>query len=1059
MITFMEKPYSDDETFNVLCPLVRNWFKDKFKEFSPPQKFSIMNIHKRENTLISSPTGSGKTLSAFTAILNELIQLSGKGLIEDKVYCIYISPLKALANDIEKNLNQPLKELKTYAEKTIKGSSAKIDIKVSIRTGDTTNSEKAGMLKKSPHIIITTPESLGIMLTSPKFREKLKNIEWVIIDEIHSIASSKRGTQLSVCLERLSILVKKDNPNHEFTRIGLSATVSPLEKVAKFLVGMEDYSMEKFRSCKIIDVQNIKKMDLKVLSPVSNLIESDFKTTHDRMYELLDKLIQDHKTTLIFTNTRSATERVVHHLKDKFPRNYVKLDEGKSSEEYKEIDDKYFIGAHHSSLSKDHRLNIENRLKDGKLKCVVSSTSLELGIDIGYIDLVILLGSPKSVARALQRIGRSGHKLHDISKGRIIVLDRDDLVECSVLLKAAIEHKIDKVDIPENPLDVLAQEIFGMAVEESRSLDEVYNIVKKSYAYRTLERKDFIEVIRYLTGQYVSLEDRNVYAKIWYDESNGMIGKKGKLARVLYMTNIGTIPDESFIKVKLQGMKDEDKSFIGKIDENFLERLKRGDVFVLGGNTYEFLYAQGMTAFVKASINRPPTVPSWASETLPLSFDLSLEIQKFRRLMNDYFDNGSSKEDILEFINKYLYVDQYGANAIYEYFNDQYKYSLIPHDKRLTIEYFTEGKKRYIIFHTLYGRRVNDVLSRVLGLIISRIQHKDVEININDNGFYILTEENIQASRAFSLIKSKDLRKISEISLDKSEVLARRFRHCATRALMILRTYMGRRKSVGKQQLSSRLLINSVRRISEEFPILKEARREILEDLMDIKNSEKVIENIEHKRVTIKEVYTDMPSPFAFNIITMGYTDIMKMEDKLAFLRRMHDMVKAKISLDEGKKITKVERAKMEENIFNYDSFWKEQEQKASDEMNQELEKLKVLTWNLRRVPFLIREHIVDIIDGKKDVRQDFVEAIKLYKNEIDETWPDELRSFLFNRLIELKELPPEFIDRKNDKKIVQKKNDDENLKDKKDNEKNNDKKLEEQKNDGKIIKKKKRIK
>lgn len=1009
MISFMEKPYSDDETFNVLCPLVRDWFKDKFKEFSPPQKFSIMNIHMRENTLISSPTGSGKTLSAFTAILNELIQLSGKGLIENKVYCIYISPLKALANDIEKNLNLPLKEIKAFADKTIKGASEKIDIKVAIRTGDTTTSERASMLKKSPHIIITTPESLGIMLTSPKFREKLQGVEWVIIDEIHSIASSKRGTQLSVCIERLSALVKKNNPALEFTRIGLSATVSPLEKIAQFLVGMENAELERFRPCKIIDVQNIKSMDLKVLSPVPNLIESDYKTTYDRMYELLDRLIQDHKTTLIFTNTRSATERVVHHLKDRFPRNYIKLNEEKE-DNASGIDEKSYIGAHHSSLSKEHRLNIENRLKDGKLRCVVSSTSLELGIDIGYIDLVILLGSPKSVARALQRIGRSGHKLHDISKGRIIVLDRDDLVECSVLLKAAIEHKIDKVDIPENPLDVLAQEIFGMAVEESRSLDEVYSIVRKSYAYRNLERKDFIEVIRYLTGQYASLEDRNVYAKVWYDESNGMIGKKGKLARVLYMTNVGTIPDESFIKVKLQGSKDDEKSFIGKIDENFLERLKRGDVFVLGGNTYEFLYAQGMTAFVKSSVNRPPTVPSWASETLPLSFDLSLEIQKFRRLMNEYFEKKSSKDEIIGFINKYLYVDQYGANAIYEYFYDQYNYSIIPHDKRITIEYFTEEKKRYIIFHTLYGRRVNDVLSRVLGLVISRIQHKDVEMNINDNGFYILTEENIQASRAFSLIKAKDLRKISEMSLDKTEVLARRFRHCATRSLMILRTYMGRRKSVGKQQLSSRLLISSVRRISEEFPILKEARREILEDLMDIKNSEKVIENIEHKRVAIKEIYTDMPSPFAFNIITMGYTDIMKMEDKLTFLRRMHDMVKAKISLKEGKRMTKTEREKIDENVFNYDTFWKKQEQEMADEKGRESEKLKIMTWNLKRVPFLIREHIVDIIDGKKDVRQDFIEAIKLYKKEIDDNWPEELRFFIFNRLVELKELPEEFL-------------------------------------------------
>jgi len=1010
-IEYMSEPYSEEVTLDVLTPLVREWFVNKFKTFSPPQTYSIMNIHKKQNTLISSPTGSGKTLSAFMTILNELIRLSGKDQLENKVYAIYISPLKALANDIEKNLNTPLKEISELAEKKIKGASKKIDIRVAIRTGDTSTSEKAAMLKKTPHIIITTPESFAIMLTSPKLREKFRDAEWVILDEIHAIASGKRGTQLALCLERLEYITKVPP-----TRIGLSATVAPLDKIANFLVGMQDYNLEIPRDCKIIDVQAIKHLDLKVLSPVPNLIESDFKKTQDETYKLLDRLIQDHKTTLIFTNTRAATERVVHHLKDRFPKNYVKLEEGedvktvkdmKDVEDFKELESKSYIGAHHSSLSKDHRLNIENRLKEGKLKCVVSSTSLELGIDIGYIDLVILLGSPKSVARALQRIGRSGHKLNDVSKGRIIVQDRDDLVECSVLLKAAIEKKIDNVSIPENALDVLAQEIYGMAIEESRHIDTIYDIVRKAYPYRNLKKTEFIEIIRYLNGQFVSLEDRNVYAKIWVDEETGMIGKRGKLARVLYMTNIGTIPDESFVKVKMQGAKadDEKGAYIGKIDENFLERLKRGDVFVLGGNTYEYLYAQGMTAFVKASVNRPPTVPSWVSETLPLSFDLALEIQKFRRYMNEHFDKKESKEDIMKFINRYLYVDAYGANAIYEYFNEQFYFSKIPHDKRIIIEYFSEGKNKYILFHSLFGRRVNDVLSRVLGYVISRMQHKDVEININDNGFYILTEQNIQASKAFKLIKSTDLRKIAELSLDKTEVLGRRFRHCATRSLMILRTYMGKRRSAGRQQISSRLLISSVKRISEEFPILKEARREVLEDLMDIKSAELVIEQIESGRIKIEEYNTEMPSPFAFNLVTMGYGDIMKMEDKLQFLKRMHDMVRAKISLKEGKRPEKVK----DDKKFTYDKFWKEQEEEKAREQSEYLESLKRIALEQKNLPFPVREHIVEIIDGSKKIRQDFIQALHTYKKEIKENWPEELREFLINRLIQLNELPPDY--------------------------------------------------
>lgn len=881
MVEFQENKYEDPEIYSSLNPLVQQWFKSKFKAFSDPQRYAVINIRNRENTLISSPTGSGKTLSAFLSIISELTNLSEQGKLEDKVYCIYISPLKALANDIKKNLSDPLREIKRLAKEQGK----KIDIRTAIRTGDTSTADKAKMLKTPPHILITTPESLAIILCAPKFKEKLTGVEWVIVDEIHALASSKRGVHLSLSLERLQ-------KHTYFTRIGLSATVAPLEEVAKFLVGV-DTKTNKPRNCKIVDAQFIKKLDLKVLSPVENLITATYEEMHQKMYELIDKLIQDHRTTLIFTNTRSATERVVHHLKEKFPKNYTKkIDD--------EDDFESFIGAHHGSLSRDLRLDIENKLKEGKVKCVVSSTSLELGIDIGYIDLVILLGSPKSVARALQRIGRSGHKLHDKAKGRIIVLNRDDLVECSVLLKAALDKKIDKIAVPKNALDVLAQQIFGMAIEESRPLEEVRNIVKSSYCYNTIPKKDFDDVIDYLAGEYTKLEDRYVYAKIWHDKETGMIGKRGRLARVLYMTNIGTIPSETKVIVKIG------EQAIGTIEESFLERLKRGDIFVLGGNVYEFLYSRGMTAQVKASANRPPTVPSWFSESLPLSFDLAMEIQQFRRKMENYFTSKKTKEEIIDFINEYLYVDKYGANSIYEYFKEQFLFSEIPSDKKIVVEHYSDGHNKYVIFHTLFGRRTNDVLARALAFAVSRLQHKDVEINITDNGFFLQYTKQIQAVKAFSYVKSNDLTRIMENALEKTEVLKRRFRHCATRALMILRNYKGREKSVGKQQVSSMLLISAVKRISNDFPILKEARREVMEDLMDIEHAKWVLEQIENKKIKIKEVFTDIPSPFAFNLIAEGYTDIMRIEDKAEFLKRMHNMVLAKISLNEGKNKSKL---------------------------------------------------------------------------------------------------------------------------------------------------------
>jgi ATP-dependent Lhr-like helicase len=851
MIKYLDKPCKDEEIFDILNPIVRIWFKNKFKTFSEPQKYAVIPVHNQENVLVSAVTGSGKTLTAFLAILNELITLENNNLLENKVYCIYISPLKALNNDVWFNLEQPLKEMESSSKK-------KLNIKIAVRTGDTTASEKQKMLKETPHILVTTPESLALILTSPKFREKLRDVKYCIIDEVHSLAENKRGVHLSLSLERLNELAG------DFTRIGLSATCEPIEEIAKFVVGN--------RKCNIAKIDLSKKMDVKVLCPLPDMINTSHEEMHDSMYKLINKLIQGHKTTLIFTNTRSATERVVHYLKEKFPKNYTEN-----------------IGAHHGSLSKSHRLNLEKRMREGKLKCIVCSTSLELGIDIGYVDLVIMLGSPKSVARCTQRIGRSGHALHETIKGRIIVLDRDDLIESSVMLKNVLERKIDKIHIPENCLDVLAQQIYGIAISDQIHIDNLFNLIKRSYCYKNLSKEDFMEVIKYLSGFYNTLEDRNVYAKIWYDEENGMIGKKGKLARVIYMTNIGTIPDETFVTVKVG------EQIIGYLDENFLEKMRSRDVFNLGGQTYEFQFSRGMVAQVKASPGRSPTIPNWVSEMLPLSFDLALEIGKFRRLMEEKLKNKSKKE-ILEFIDSYLYVDKNASLAIYNYFNEQRLYlKEIPNDKKILIEHYNEEDKKYVIFHSLFGRRVNDCLSRALGYAIGKLQHKDVEIGINDNGFYLSYEGNVQVTQSFNLLKSEKIRLLLEKAIDNSEVLKRRFRNCAARSLMILREYKGRKKRVGRQQVSSMLLISAVRRINENFSILKEAKREVLEDLMDIEDTIDILNKIEKNEIKLKEVHTNLPSPFAFNLVLQGYLDILKMEDKIKFLRNMHALILAKI--------------------------------------------------------------------------------------------------------------------------------------------------------------------
>ena len=872
------KQYSRKEIEEVLHPLVREWFFSKFEDFSDSQKFGVMNINNQENILISAPTGGGKTLTAFLSILNQLVTLAEKNELGKRVYCVYVSPLKALNNDIHKNLIEPLQEITELADS--KGITLQ-KIIVGLRTGDTTIAEKAKMARNPPHILITTPESLAIVLTTKKFVEAFAGVEYCIVDEIHSLGN-KRGSFLSLNLERLNSLTKTPP-----IKIGLSATIEPLEEVAKFLVGIgED------RKVKIAKVQANKKLDLDVLIPTTNLIAENKPYVY--MYNLINDLVKEHKTTLIFTNTRSATERVVNYLKDKFPVDYT--DEN--------------IAAHHSSLSKGHRFEIEENLRNGKLKVVVCSTSLELGIDIGFIDLVILMGSPKASSRALQRVGRAGHKLHDTAKGRFIVMDRDDLIECAIIQKEMYEGKIDEIHFPKDALDVLSQTIFGMAISQPWKLDNLLTLIRNSYCFQNLTKEDFLSVISYLSGEY-DLEKDRVYAKIWYDPATKEIGKRGKMARVLYMTNLGTIPEESFITVKLQT---GDK--IGAIDESFMNRMHKGDVFVLGGSKYAYLYSKGMNLYVRPAPDKNPTIPSWFSETLPLSFDTALEISRFRKELRKRFEKKMDKEKMKEFIREWTYTSEQVSEEIYEYFYQQFNFSEIPDTDTITIEKYTDERddKKYVLVNSMYGRRVNDALSRALAFLIGNsknLSKRDVEVGISDRGFYI-SSENTNVEKAFEKLTSANIEETLKEAIEKTDVLAKKFRHCATRGLMILRTYKGNTKSVKRQQMKSHFLIASVRKISQEFPILKEAKREVLEDLMDIDRAKMVLDWINTGKVKLSYNNVKIPSPFSLNLLLQGHLDLMRIEDKQDFLQRMHQVY-----------VQEIERRNNPEE-FSYDEFLEE---------------------------------------------------------------------------------------------------------------------------------------
>lgn len=843
-----------EEVIGILHPLVKEWFFAKFKDLSLTQLYGVKRIWDRRNILISAPTGGTKTLTAFLGILNYLVGLAVKDELENKIYAVYNSPLKALSNDIFVNLIRPLEEIKILADS--KGIKMQ-EIRVGLRTGDTTASERAKMARKIPHIFVTTPESLSIVLTSPKFVENLNAIEFIVVDEIHAMAN-KRGVYLSLSLERL-----QEGSLIPPVRIGLSATVAPLEEVAKFLVGFDG---GKERECYIAKVPLIKKVEIDLISPSEDILEAEDFENQKKLYKILDELIENNRTTLIFTNTRAATERVVHYLDLHFPGKYSDL-----------------IGAHHSSMSKEKRFEIEERLRKGELKVVVSSTSLELGIDIGSIDLVILLRSPKGVARALQRIGRAGHMLHANPKGKFVVLDRDDLVECGVLMKDMIEGKIDEVQIPHNALDVLAQQIYGMAISKIWSAEAMLETIRKSYCYHSLSKEDFYDVVSYLAGDY-ALEHRNVYAKIWYDAETGQIGKKGKLARVIYLTNIGTIPEEGFISVEISTGERKGQS-VGKIDEGFLERLKKGDIFVLGGHKYQFMYTRGMKAYVRADVSRSPTVPSWFSEMLPLSFEVGVDIAKLRGLIKEKI---GKKKECVEFIKKYLYIDDIPAENIYKYHKEQEKFSEIPDLKTIVVEKFKRDKE-YLMFHSMFGRRVNDALARAYAFAAAKLRMRDVEMGINDNGFFI-AGESLDESKIIKAVTSQNLEGILKQAIEKTDVLKRRFRHCASRGLMILRSYKGRTKSVGKQQIHSHFLLAAVKKISDEFPILREARREVLEDVMDIRNTKEILKMIESGKMKFKVIRVPLVSPFGLNLFVQGHADFIKMEDRIKFLKRMHEL-------------------------------------------------------------------------------------------------------------------------------------------------------------------------
>ncbi|QLK27126.1 ATP-dependent helicase [Natrinema zhouii] len=898
----------DADVFDLLEPAVQEWWLAEFGEFvpanegffTPPQRGAIPKIHEGTNTLVCAPTGSGKTQASFCAIINELFKRDRADGLENSVYCLYVSPLKSLANDIHRNLEVPLEGIEEIvAERN--GDGAMGEIRHAIRHGDTSSSDRQKMLEETPHILNTTPETLAILLNSPKFREKLRTVEYVIVDEIHSLAAGKRGTHLSVSLERLEAMAGSD-----ITRIGCSATIEPLDRVAEFLVGCErrDVSGEPSgdhreppageepgwqpRDYEIVDARFAREFDMQLECPTDDLINTPRQVVQDRFYRMLHDHVQDHTNTLIFTNTRSGAERVLHNLRERFDA----YDEENS-------------GCHHGSLSKEVRQDIEGRLKDGDLDVVTTSTSLELGIDMPHVDLVVQVGSPKSVAALLQRVGRAGHRVGQTVTGRVIALDRDELIECAVMLKTAAEGFVDSVSIPENAQDVAAQHVYGMAIAEIRPESELKAILRRAYPYRNYSEAEYESLMRYLTAEYAGLEDRNVYAKVWRDENDPpggehhheehpvgevLIGKRGRLARVIYMTNIGTIPDSFTCDVKTRA-SDE---WVGQLDESYLDTLEKGDVFVLGGDHFEYSYRRGSKVYVDRTSARP-TVPSWYSERLPLSYDLGCEILDFQgELLAHYEDGGPPR--VRAWLREFP-LDDDSVRAVARLFEYQCRYTgaaSVSTPDRLAIEVVRDREEyeRHYYVHSNYGRKVNDGLSRLFAYRCAQEATANVRVAVADNGFVLSMPLNrkVDIEGVIDDLEPADVRADLRASLAGTDLLQRYFRINATRSLMILKRYKGYEKSASEQQVSSEMLLGFAEEL-EEFAVIEETYREILEDKLNVAEIEGIVGAIDAGELAVSRQLLDSPTPRAFGLATLSASDVVLAEDESAALQSFHDRV------------------------------------------------------------------------------------------------------------------------------------------------------------------------
>ncbi|HEY4779925.1 MAG TPA: DEAD/DEAH box helicase, partial [Solirubrobacterales bacterium] len=858
---------------NPLAPFsapVRRWFEASFEGPTPAQTGGWEAISGGANALICAPTGSGKTLASFLWGIDKLARSPELGT---GVRLVYVSPLKALSYDIERNLRAPLRGIGA-------------DISVGLRTGDTPQSERRKMQKTPPDILITTPESLYLMLSS-SVREILATTEAVIVDEIHAVAQTKRGAHLALTLERLDDLATAASVQ----RIGLSATQRPLERIAKFLVGPK-------RECKVVDAGRTKKLDLEIVVPVEDMSDpgapaypsedgpppteiepsAHIRSIWPAIYPKLLELVQEHTSTIIFVNNRRASERLAKRLNElangegeqELPatehgghsgEDSAEQQRGGSSESspehlasaesgtYEEI-----ARAHHGSLSHEERTLVEELLKSGQLPCLVATSSLELGIDMGAVDLVIQVESPKSVTRGLQRIGRAGHGLGEVSKGRIFPKYRGDLLECAVVARRMREGEIEETTIPQNPLDVLAQHLVSMAALDEWEVDEVERLVTATESFHDLSREQLENVLDMLDGRYPSDRFAELRPRIVWDRTNGTIhGRKG--ARTLVVTNAGTIPDRGLYGVHLP-----DGRRVGELDEEMVYEARPGQTFLLGATTWRIEEITRDRVIVTPAPGAPGAVPFWKGDGIGRPAELGRAIGAFSR-------EAVSREPA-ELAAEYD-LDPRAANNLVTYLREQQQATrVVPSDETIVVERFRDeiGDWRLCILSP-FGGRVHSAWGLALAAKIRNERDLEADAIWSDDGIVIhLPDADEPPPADLVLIDPEEIEDLIVGELSGSALFGARFRENAARSLLIPRAYPGKRTPLWQQRLKSQSLLE-VARDFPRFPVILETYRECLQDVLDLPALGDLLRKLHARQIGLVEVETPTASPFASSLL------------------------------------------------------------------------------------------------------------------------------------------------------------------------------------------------